>query len=61
VQPEIAVISCGRQNNFGHPHKETLGRLAAANAKIYRTDLSGAITIESDGQSLTVASVLNKN
>jgi competence protein ComEC len=56
VSPKIGVISCGRENRFGHPHKETLTRLQGI--KIYRTDTQGAITLESDGQSVTVTPFL---
>lgn len=43
VLPEIAVISAGRDNPFGHPHHEMLERLGSA--KIYRTDMDGAVKI----------------
>jgi competence protein ComEC len=54
VTPEYAVISCGRGNKYGHPHKETLERLIAAGAEIYRTDESGDILFLTDGQTLAV-------
>jgi len=41
--PEIAVISVGRNNAFGHPHQDTLEMLGSA--KIYRTDMNGAVKI----------------
>ncbi len=44
LRPELAVISVGR-NSYGHPAPETLKRLAAAGAQVYRTDLSGPVTI----------------
>src|SRR3989344_3248280 len=47
VSPEIAVISAGRNNSYGHPHQEVLDNLAGVN--IFRTDLSGDIKIISDG------------
>jgi len=49
VSPAIAVISCGASNSYGHPHDITLKNLAAIGATIYRTDLTGTIVIESDG------------
>ena len=45
VNPQIAVISAGRNNSFNHPHKETIERYKAAGVNIYRTDIDGAITI----------------
>lgn len=52
--PTYAVISCGEGNSYGHPHEEAVNRLEASGAEILRTDLSGNITIRSDGSSLTV-------
>lgn len=49
VTPKIAVISCGKDNDYGHPHKETLASLKSINSKIYRTDLDGSILLISDG------------
>ena len=46
LAPDIAVISCGRGNTFGHPAPEVLRRLEAIGARIYRTDLDGQITID---------------
>ncbi|MBI2973086.1 MAG: DNA internalization-related competence protein ComEC/Rec2 [Armatimonadetes bacterium] len=54
VAPQLALISVGAWNPFGHPHPITLDALAAAGARIYRTDRHGAITVESDGQSVWV-------
>ena len=45
VKPETAVISCARNNSYGHPHEETLYRLTDAGAAVYRTDLQGNIHI----------------
>lgn len=44
LRPELAVISVG-YNSYGHPAPETLDRLAAAGAAVYRTDLSGPVTV----------------
>ena len=54
VDPEIAVITCGFANSYGHPHDETLETLSAVGASVYRTDIHGAITITSDGKTLSV-------
>lgn len=43
VRPRYAVISCGQDNSYGHPHGETLERLAQTGTHIYRTDENGAI------------------
>ena len=44
LRPELAVISVG-YNSYGHPGEETLARLEASGAKIYRTDEKGTVTI----------------
>ena len=43
---DVAVISCGRNNFYGHPHKEILDRLNAEGTFIYRTHELGAIMIQ---------------
>lgn len=45
LRPEIAVISCGAGNRYGHPAQQTLDRLRAVVRAIYRTDIHGEITI----------------
>jgi beta-lactamase superfamily II metal-dependent hydrolase len=50
VQPEVAIISDGAWNRYGHPSQATLDRIKAANAKVYRTDLQGEITIKTKGK-----------
>ncbi|MBI4264467.1 MAG: DNA internalization-related competence protein ComEC/Rec2 [Acidobacteria bacterium] len=57
-RPRIAVISCGRGNTFGHPAPEVIQRLEAIGAAIYRTDLRGQITIETDGSNVAVRTFL---
>jgi len=49
VDPKFAVISCGKGNDYGHPHKEVLERLKKTDAEIFRTDINGDITLVSDG------------
>lgn len=45
VRPEVAVISVGRRNRFGHPAPEVLGRLREVGAEIYRTDHHGDVVV----------------
>jgi beta-lactamase superfamily II metal-dependent hydrolase len=45
VDPEVAIISAGRQNSFGHPHLSTLRRLEHFGVQILRTAEEGTITI----------------
>jgi competence protein ComEC len=53
VSPQIAIVSVGRDNLFGHPARSTLETLRGAGAKVYRTDEDGAVTIRSDGTGAT--------
>jgi competence protein ComEC len=59
-RPQIAVISCGRGNRFGHPAPEALRRLEAIGATVFRTDRDGQITIETDGRSIQTATFVRR-
>ena len=50
--PDIAVISCGYKNSYGHPHKSTLDNLEPVDAKIFRTDQNGSMQFYSDGEKI---------
>jgi len=54
VKPQVAVISCGRKNKFGLPHKEVMDKLARFKARVYRTDYQGNITFATDGKKLWI-------
>lgn len=54
VNPKIAIISCGLNNSYGHPHAEALARITPyVGESIYRTDLLGTIVFVTDGESFT--------
>lgn len=52
VNPQYAVISCGKDNSYGHPHEETLTALKNTGVQVYRTDEQGSIVATSDGKSI---------
>jgi competence protein ComEC len=51
-RPQLALISAGRGNAFGHPTREVLERLEASGARVLRTDRHGEITITTDGHAV---------
>ncbi|WP_434282528.1 ComEC/Rec2 family competence protein [Clostridium botulinum] len=52
INPKIAIISCGKNNDYGHPHKETMKELNKRNIEVYRTDIDGNIVLTSDGENI---------
>ena len=52
VSPDLAVISAGKNNKYGHPHKEVTERLARFEIPVLRTDEKGTIIIKSDGEKI---------
>ncbi len=55
IRPEVAVVSVGERNPYGHPAPEALSRLEKAGARIFRTDFDGDILLTSFGGESTVA------
>lgn len=53
VDPDFAVIPCGRNNSYGHPHKEPLSRLQDADVVIFRTDKMYTIVATTDGENIS--------
>ncbi len=53
IQPQYAVISAGKDNDYGHPHEQTLNYLRELGTTIYRTDEQGSIIAVSDGIMVT--------
>jgi competence protein ComEC len=55
VRPRVAVVSAGEGNDYGHPAPETMAALESfTGLAVYRTDRDGAVTIETDGEHLSV-------
>jgi hypothetical protein len=50
VTPSISVISCGKDNSYGHPHEEALERLNTYSEEVVRIDISGAYSYTSSGK-----------
>ncbi|WP_147565408.1 ComEC/Rec2 family competence protein [Clostridium tyrobutyricum] len=53
VNPKIAIISCGKDNKYGHPTKKTINKLKKKDIQIYRTDIDETIVLKSDGNTIT--------
>lgn len=54
VKPKYTIISAGIKNRYGHPHEETVERLAAAGSKICSTQENGAVMIEAEDKKYTI-------
>lgn len=54
ASPVLTLISCGKDNSYGHPHQETLMRLQAAGSRVLVTTDCGALTVRSDGERFQV-------
>lgn len=54
VDPDIAVIQCGKGNAYGHPNKDTLNTLGRYGISVYRSDIDGTLFIGSDGKKLSI-------
>lgn len=53
-RPHVALVSVGRGNLFGHPAPDVLARYARLGTRVFRTDVDGAITVETDGRCVRV-------
>lgn len=56
IKPEVAVISCGEDNKFGHPTEEVLNKLSKRNIETLRTDILGDINITTNGIEYSIES-----
>jgi competence protein ComEC len=53
IKPEVALVSAGRRNRFGHPHSAVLTRLRRSGVEVFRTDQHGSLSVRArwDGSS----------
>ena len=56
ADPEVSIISVGR-NNYGHPSNEVIQRLRENESQVYRTDMSGAVMLSTNGKSIKIRTV----
>ena len=57
ASPQVAIISAGVNNQYGHPHQEVLNLLQQNNIKTYRTDQDGTIIVTTDGVNLDIKAI----
>lgn len=58
VDPDYSIISLGKDNTYGHPHRETLATLKGMDTKVYRTDELGTIKLKYDGKEISINNVV---
>lgn len=61
IKPEYSIISCGKDNKYGHPNPELINRLKEAGSTIRITCESGAVTVNTDGNNMKINEFLNKS
>jgi competence protein ComEC len=61
IMSKYAVISCGKNNSYGHPDDATISRLRDADVILYRTDMQGTITATSDGKTVSFSTEKNRD
>ncbi len=61
IMPQYAVISCEKNNSYGHPHDQVVSRLRDADVKLFRTDMQGDIICTSNGSTVSFTVSRNAN
>jgi len=59
VRPRIGILSCGKDNRYGHPHEELVNRLKSAGVAYYSTTDYGALEVSSNGREMDIRSMKN--
>ena len=57
TKPKVAIISCGKNNSYGHPTAEAIARITKIGAEIYRTDEQGTILVTSNGSKYDIKTI----
>ena len=60
VSPQIAVVSCGYRNSYGHPHADVMERVEAMDCDVFRTDEDGAILLKVTNGRVSVTRFLQR-
>lgn len=55
INPKIAIVSAGADNQYGHPHDEVINRVTSVGIELFSTYVDGTIVIKSDGKNLNVS------
>ncbi len=61
LDPDLAVVSAGRDSRFGHPHPEVVRRYEAQGARLLRTGEVGAVSVCTDGRRAVVATAAGES
>jgi competence protein ComEC len=54
LRPDVVIVSCGRENRYGHPAPAVLERVRRQGARVFRTDRDGQVVVETDGRGIRV-------
>jgi len=60
VNPTFAIISVGKNNNYGHPSQDVINRLEQMKVRIYRTDIDGAVTFKINNNNVKIFTTINR-
>ena len=58
--PQVALVSVGKKNRYGHPNIQVISRLRKKGIKVYRTDQEGAIEVKTDGKKIEVETFMGQ-
>jgi competence protein ComEC len=59
-RPQVALVSAGRGNLFGHPAADVMARLSDTGADVFRTDRDAAVIVETNGRSVALRTMMGR-